>query len=175
MASPARRRVQTKHSRAVSQDTSALPTSNGDKGRPILAIDYGRSRMGLAISDALGLTARPLAVYVRTNRRTDVARLREICRQHDVGIILVGCPLHLDGSMSEMAEETTRFADRLRKNLGLPVELVDERLSSWEAHQVQKQAAPRGSSSGSGRSNIDDIAAAVILRDYLSRRRGARD
>jgi len=140
-------------------------------GRPILAIDYGRRRMGLALSDALGVTARPLAVCQRTNRRGDLVRLREICRRHHVGAILVGWPLHLDGSASEMALEAARFAERLRRNLGLPVELVDERLSSWEAQQVLDQASPRGRVSRGGRKTLDDVAAAVILRDYLSRTR----
>ncbi len=88
-------------------------------GRSILAVDYGRKRMGLALSDALGLTARPLAICTRSNRRGDITRLREICRRHTVGTIIVGWPLHLDGSASEMGQEAARFAERLRKNLGL--------------------------------------------------------
>jgi putative holliday junction resolvase len=136
--------------------------------RSILAVDYGRKRMGLALSDALGLTARPLAICTRTNRRGDLARLREICRRHTVGTIIVGWPLHLDGSASEMGQEAARFAERLRKNLGLPVHLVDERLSSWEARQTLEETTPRR-----GRKDVDDIAAAVILRDYLSRARRA--
>ncbi len=105
---------------------------------------------------------------MRTNRRADLTRLREICREHGVGTIVVGCPVHLDGSASEMSEEASRFAERLRRNLGLPVHLVDERLSSWEARQTAEENAPR-----QGRKNVDDIAAAVILRDYLSQSRNA--
>ncbi len=103
--------------------------------------------MGLALSDACGLTARPLATWTRTNRRQDLLRLRELCRSHAVGKIVVGWPVHLDGAPAEMAEEAARFADRLRKQLGLPVDLLDERLSSWEAEQAIREAAPRGRAS----------------------------
>lgn len=151
------------------------PTSAQSPGRGrILAIDYGRRRIGLALSDALGLTAQPLDTLVRTNRRGDLRRLREIARRHEVRRILVGHPVHLDGTESEMAIEAARFAARVEKHLRLPVELVDERLSSWEAEQLAPRAL-RGKrrAAGSRRrpSGIDQLAAAVILRDYLDRRR----
>ena len=139
----------------------------------MLAIDYGRRRMGLALSDELGITARPLVTWTRINRRRDLARLRELCRQHRVAKIIVGWPLRLDGTAGEMAEEAAGFAGRVRKNLGLPVELADERLSSWAAGQSIEEAAPRGRASRSQRATLDEVAAAVILRDYLSRTRSA--
>jgi putative Holliday junction resolvase len=146
--------------------------------RAILAIDYGRRRIGLALSDESGLTARPLGILPRTNRRHDVVRLRELCRSHAVGSIVVGWPIHLDGTPGTMAAEAARFAERLRKQLGLPVDLLDERLSSWEAEQAISARVPRkGASLGKSRKRktLDDLAAAVILRDYLSRAaRGTR-
>lgn len=104
----------------------------------------------------------------RTNRRNDLRRLREIVRRHEIRRIVIGHPLHLDGSAGEMAAETVRFAARIEKQLGLPVELVDERLSSWEAEQMLagKKAAPRKRAA-----ELDQLAAAVILRDYLERER----
>lgn len=134
----------------------------------VLAIDYGRRRLGLALSDPARLTARPLATLERTNRRNDLRRLREIVRQHDVRRIVVGHPLHLDGTAGEMAAEAARFAVRIEKQLGLPVELVDERLSSWEAEQVlaATETAPRNRAT-----KLDQVAAAVILRDFLARER----
>lgn len=142
---------------------------------PVLAIDYGRRRIGLALSDALGLTAQPLAALERTNRRKDLRRLREIVRKYDVQRIVVGHPLRLDGSAGEMAAETARFAVRIEKQLGLSVELVDERLSTWEAEQML--AATRASARkqrGKAKfhrrgGEIDPVAAAVILRDFLER------
>ncbi|MGH9859622.1 MAG: Holliday junction resolvase RuvX [Candidatus Acidiferrales bacterium] len=132
----------------------------------MLAIDYGRKRMGLAVSDEMGLTARPLATLTRTNRRNDLRRLREIARENCVGRILVGHPLNLDGTAGEMAGEAARFAERIRKELGLPVELADERLSTWEAAQIHG-AHPRRRPR---EAPVDAVAAAVTLRDYLERR-----
>ena len=143
--------------------------SRGGPRRVILAIDYGRRRIGLALSDECGLTARPLEILPRTNRRHDIVRLRALCRTHAVGSIVVGWPLHLDGTPGAMAAEAARFADRLRKQLGLPVDLLDERLSSWEAEQVISATKPREGASLRKRKTLDDLAAAVILRDYLSR------
>lgn len=138
------------------------------KPRRILAIDYGRKRIGLALSDELGLTAQPLATFLRTNRRNDLRRLREICRKHAVARILVGHPLHMTGESSPMAEEAALFAARLQKDLGIEVELVDERLTSWEAAQTMAEVK---SSSRRKRAPIDDVAAAVLLRDYLEHKK----
>jgi putative Holliday junction resolvase len=125
--------------------------------------------MGLALSDQCGLTARPLGILTRTNRRQDVIRLRALCRDHAVGGIVVGWPIRLDGTPGTMAAEAARFADRLRKQLGLPVDLLDERLSSWEAERVSGESEPRQRASLRKSKTLDDLAAAVILRDYLSR------
>lgn len=131
----------------------------------ILAVDYGRKRIGLAISDELGLTAQPLATIARANRRNDMRRLREICAMHDVTRILVGHPLHITGEASEMSAEAARFAERLAKDTGIETELVDERLTTWEAKQTmtQTKSSTRRKSEG-----IDAVAAAVLLRDYLA-------
>ena len=139
----------------------------------MLAIDYGRRRIGLALSDPLGLTAQPLETLARTNRRGDLRRLREIVRQHEVRRIVVGHPLNLDGTSGEMAAEAAQFAVRVARQLRLPVELVDERLSSWEAEQMlAAERAISGKRCGGG---VDHLAAAVILRDYLERRQARTD
>ena len=147
------------------------PSSSRRLAGRVLAVDYGRKRLGLALSDELGLTARPLATLERTNRNDDLRRLRELAREHGVALILVGHPVHLDGSSSEMAAEAARFAERVRKQLGLPVEMVDERLSSWEAQQAiaATRRAPGGKAGPARRGELDQVAAAVILRDYLAR------
>ena len=132
----------------------------------ILAIDYGRKRIGLAISDELQITAQPLQVMKRVNRREDLRRLRDICRKEGVARILVGHPLHITGEAGEMAEEAARFAARLRKELGIEVDLVDERLTSWEATQM---VAETGSATHRKASSLDDVAAAIFLREYLER------
>jgi len=133
------------------------------KPNRILAVDYGRKRIGLALSDELGLTAQPLATVVRTNRRDNLRRLREICIKQGVGRIIVGHPVRMSGEAGEMADEAARFADRLKKETGIDVELMDERLTSWEAGQIVAAMSGR-----KGRP-LDDVAAALLLREYLER------
>jgi putative holliday junction resolvase len=157
--------------RPGAQTSAALP------GR-VLGLDYGRRRIGLAISDELRITARPAGILERKNRSDVFRRLREIARQHSARRIVVGYPLNLDGTAGEMAEEAARFAARIRKELGIDVDLVDERLTSWAAHQEMAEtarASRRDDRTTAPQS--DDLAAAILLRDYLGRdqRRSSRD
>jgi putative Holliday junction resolvase len=132
----------------------------------ILAIDYGRTRIGLALSDELRLTAQPLTTLVRRNRRQDLSSLREICRAYGVTRIIVGHPLDLSGQASELADEVARFAARLKRELAIEVELADERLTSWEAERTM---AEKKSVARRRCKHLDDVAAAILLRDYLER------
>ena len=146
-----------------------LDETEVSRGR-LLAIDYGRRRIGLAISDELRLTAQPLETLERTNRRKDLSRLREVVRKWKVAGIVVGHPLRMDGTAGEMAREAEQFAKRLQKELCVRVELSDERLSSWEAEQTVEEPKHRRSK----KREMDSIAAAVILRDYLERKRESK-
>ncbi|HKT46039.1 MAG TPA: Holliday junction resolvase RuvX [Candidatus Acidoferrales bacterium] len=139
----------------------------------ILAIDYGRRRIGIAVADSAVGIAEPLATLERVNRNEDMRRLRELAREHRVKQILVGLPLRLDGTRGEMAEEAERFAQRVRKQIGIPVQLVDERLSSWEAERKMeeefgKQLRSLSRKKGESKISVDSIAAVVILREFLS-------
>jgi len=134
--------------------------------------------MGLAVADAQARLARPLGILARKNRNEDLRRLREIVREHGVKRIVIGLPLRLDGSKGEMAAEVERFAERVSKQIGLPVELVDERLTSWEAENLleEKGGGRSGRAVNSGKKqkkesakSVDALAAAVILREYLAR------
>jgi putative Holliday junction resolvase len=149
----------------------------GAIAKTILSVDYGRARIGLAIATAEARLARPLATLERINRNEDMRRLRELARAHEVKQIVVGLPLLLDGTRGEMAEEAERFAQRARKQIGVPVEMVDERLTSWEAERLleeefgkkyrdesQKKKKPE-----SEKPTVDSVAAAVILREYLAK------
>ena len=149
------------------QENDHSTAAGGARPRRILAIDYGRKRIGLALSDELGLTAQPLSTLVRTNRRNDLRRLREVCRTHEVAQIIVGHPLHMTGAAGEMADEAARFSARLAKELGLEVKLVDERLTSWEAERMLVETKSKRRKGQA----LDDVAAAILLRDYLERRR----
>lgn len=128
----------------------------------ILAIDYGRRRIGLAISDELGVIAQPLATIERKNRRADLQRLRDLVKRNEVRAILVGFPIHLNGKSSEMAEEAARFAAVIREALKLPVELRDERLTSWEAEQMAEELGFKK------KADLDSLSAAILLREYLN-------
>ena len=146
----------------------------------ILAIDYGRARLGLAIADAQVGLPRPLATLERINRNEDMRRLRRIVREQDIREVVVGLPLRLDGTRGEMAEEAARLAARVRKQLGVPVEMVDERLTSWEAQRLLEEQVGRIGHKRSKRpgkrkepleiQTVDTIAAALILQEYLRRR-----
>jgi putative Holliday junction resolvase len=138
---------------------AALEKLSPPRFGPVLAIDYGRKRWGLALSDELGVISRPLATWIRTNRRRDITRLRELVRREGVRRIVVGLPLHLDGAPSEMSAEAARFAVQVGRQLGLPVALADERLTSWQAAQEHR---PRRGDAG-----LDARAAALILEEYL--------
>jgi putative Holliday junction resolvase len=124
--------------------------------------------------------AQPLSTLERVNRNEDMRRLRELVREHGVRQIVVGLPLRLDGTRGEMAEEVERFALRVRKQIGLPVELVDERLTSWEAERLleevqgrfihdEKLTGSRKPKRVQAKMTVDSVAAAVILKEYLER------
>jgi putative Holliday junction resolvase len=144
----------------------------------ILAVDYGRARIGLAIAESLQGIAQPLGTLKRVNRNEDMRRLRELVRDHAVKLVLVGLPLRLDGARGEMAEETQGFAERIRKQIGVPVEMADERLTSWEAERLLEEEFGRKSKRIDGASKkkdaakftVDSVAATIILREYLERR-----
>ena len=145
----------------------------------ILAVDYGRARIGLALADAQTRMPQPLSTMERVNRNEDMRRLRELVREHAVKQIVVGLPLRLDGTHGDMAEEVERFAQRVRKQIGVPVEMVDERLTSWEAERLMEEIQGRfirdeklggkKSKSVQAKMTVDAVAAAVILKEYLDR------
>lgn len=145
------------------------PTSPEVSWGRILALDYGRKRIGLAISDELTLIARPLPTLVRTNRRNDLRRLKEICRRNGIALLIIGLPFHITGEESEMTQEASHFAARLEKEFGIKVKLLDERLTSWEAQRTARETRPR---SRRKHQDLDSLAAAILLRDYLSLKRG---
>jgi putative Holliday junction resolvase len=160
----------------------SVPCSTADTAKrvAILAVDYGRARIGLALADSETRMAQPLSTMERVNRNEDMRRLRELVREQGVRQIVVGLPLRLDGSRGEMAEEAERFAQRVRKQIGVPVELVDERLTSWEAERLmeeiqgrfirdEKLAGGKKSKNARAKMTVDAVAAAVILKEYLDR------
>jgi putative holliday junction resolvase len=127
----------------------------------ILALDYGSARIGCAISDPSETLARPLTVL----EPPDPQRVAELVQEHEVEGVVIGMPVHLNGSEGEQAQATLRFSEQLRRLLDVPVEEYDERLTTRMA-QASRQAGARAPE--------DALAAAHLLESYMaSRRKGS--
>lgn len=150
--------------------------------KTILGVDYGRARIGLAIASDAARLPKPLTTLERINRNEDMRRLRELAREHAVKQIVVGLPLLLDGTRGEMAEEAERFAQRVRKQIGVAVEMQDERLTSWEAERLLEEEfgkkyhdeTEKKRRTPTEKVTVDSVAATVILREYLAKHDDAR-
>jgi putative Holliday junction resolvase len=134
----------------------------------VLALDLGKRRIGLALSDELGITAQGLETFVRSNIREDLARLAELVSQKNVALILMGNPLHMSGRESRQTEYTREFAARLQAATGLPIEFRDERLTTVEAERVLRQS---GISIQKRAKAVDRLAAVILLESYLDSQR----
>ncbi len=134
----------------------------------ILALDYGRRRIGLAVSDDLGITAQGLETFTRGRIRQDLEGLAKIAGETGAVEIVVGDPKHLSGDSSRSSEEAREFAGRLGARTGLPIRFWDERLTSVEAQRVLKET---GISSRKRAGAVDRLAAMLILESYLEWKR----
>lgn len=138
-----------------------------NSARRILAIDYGSRRMGLAVSDALGITAQGLDTLERKNKRSDFARLERTIREYQVKEIVLGNPLRMSGEEGTQARKVAEFAEELRRRFGLPVQLWDERLTSSEANRLLREAEV---SLHRRTQAVDRMAATLILQSFLQAR-----
>ena len=134
-----------------------------------LGIDFGEKRIGLAISDPEGRLAVPLATLERRNDRSALRQIAEIVRREGIERLVLGEPKGLDGRGGENAERVRRFGERLSEMTGLPLELVDEALTSVEAAGRLRQAGI-GVRWEAGR--VDAVAAQILLQEVLDRGRG---
>lgn len=133
----------------------------------ILALDVGEKRIGLAVSDPLGITAQGLEVLIRKDPQTDLARLLEVAREWHVQEIVVGVPRHMDGREGKQAPAIMALAQALGDALGARVTPWDERLTTVEAERVLLQA---DMSRRRRRRVVDQVAAVLILQSYLEYR-----
>ena len=134
----------------------------------MLALDVGKKRIGLAVSDELGLTAQGIETLARTRIREDLDKLKQIAARWNVQLLLVGRPLHMSGDESRQSEYTREFADRLQRQLALPLVYWDERLSSAEAERLLRAG---GASLTQRKKAVDRLAATLLLESYLDHRR----
>lgn len=133
-----------------------------------LGLDVGKKRLGVAGCDGLGLLATGLTTINRTSWKEDLRQLSLIIKERQVEILVVGLPYHLDGRLGFQAQQVQKFAEKVSRSLQLPIEYVDERLTSVEA-ESQLKAQKKFSSRNKGA--IDCRAAAIILQQWLDTRR----
>jgi putative holliday junction resolvase len=139
-----------------------------------LALDVGDRRIGLAITDPLGLTAQPLFTLHRTTLRADLKSIARFIRQHNVEVLLIGNPLHADGSPSPQAAKAQAFAQALQDaHPTLTHHLLDERLTTHDAHALLDRSGHSSRSTGRSarldrKDIIDQVAATLLLESFLS-------
>lgn len=130
-----------------------------------LALDVGSKNIGVAVSDALGISVRAVETVRRKSLQADLARLKSIAEDLEVEGVVVGLPLRMDGTAGDAAQAVLRFIEQLRAELTVPVFTQDERLTSYEAEQLMSE---RGLSRAERRARSDEVAATIILQDYLA-------
>ena len=148
-----------------------MPASENPRQR-VLGMDVGARRIGLAVSDPLGITAQGIETLERRNKRSDFGILERVIKRYEVGEIVVGYPLKMSGDTGSQSDKMTAFADELRRRFALPVHLWDERLTTAEAHRILDETAM----STKRRSEvIDQMAAVLILQSFLEARSQERN
>lgn len=129
----------------------------------LLALDVGERRIGVAVSDPTGIVARPLTTIVRASRKKDFKNIARLVEENQVGKVVVGLPLSLDGTEGPQAQQIRRYGERLAQTLSVPILFWDERYSTVTAKELLKDRGKRRSA----REDIDAVAAAVFLQSFL--------
>ena len=135
----------------------------GIEGR-VLALDLGKKRIGLAISDELGITAQGLETLERRGRRDDIETLRRLATERGVTRFLLGDPMHMSGEASRQGAYTREFAGELERKTGLRVEFRDER---WTSREAERSIRGEGVANKSRKPTIDMLSAVILLQSYL--------
>lgn len=132
----------------------------------LLGLDIGDTRIGVAISDALGIAAHPLCTLTRKNRQVDLIVISDLVSIHEVECVVIGLPISLDGSLGTQAETVQKFAKRLEGVLDVPIAFQDERFTTAEAEEILREL---GKDTREQKGIIDEVAAVLILKDYMNR------
>jgi putative holliday junction resolvase len=167
------------YNRAVHFDNKAASSESQDRApsqnetptaRPVgrvLGLDVGARRIGIAVSDPLGITAQGLDTLQRKNKRHDFERLRQVISEYEVKEIVVGLPLRMSGAEGIQSDKMRLFAEDLRKRFRLPVHLWDERLTSAEANRLLRETDLSIEKRGKA---VDRMAAVLILQGWMEQR-----
>ena len=130
----------------------------------VLAIDHGTKRMGLAISDELGMIAQPMEFVLAEPFAGFVARLKEIIQEKKVELLLIGLPRNMDGSYGPAVAKVQECIARLKESVAIPIKTWDERLTTTQAHRMLIQTNMRREKR---KERVDQVAAAILLQSYL--------
>jgi putative Holliday junction resolvase len=141
-----------------------MPRTNSSHSRRTLGLDVGSKRIGLAVSDLLGITAQGIETLHRQNKRLDFAQLENVIRQYQITEMVVGYPLRMSGIEGIQAEKMQLFAEELRQRFQLPVHLWDERLSSAQANRLLRETDMSIKRRGQV---VDQMAAVLILQSWM--------
>jgi putative holliday junction resolvase len=133
----------------------------------VMGLDVGSRRIGIAVSDPLGITAQGLETLQRRNKRTDLAALEQVIREYSVKEIVIGLPLRMSGAEGTQSEKMQVFAEELRKKFRLPVHLWDERLTSAEANRLLRETELSIEKRAKA---VDRMAAILILQSWMENR-----
>lgn len=134
----------------------------GDRKPRIMGIDFGDSRIGIALSDPLGIMATPYTIITRTEEEKDIAAIIDIIQQNGVGNVVIGLPISMNGTLGMQAEKVKAFATELGKKIDIPVEFRDERLSTVVARNLVRESRKTDR-----KTRYDAVAAALILQSYI--------
>lgn len=134
----------------------------------LLGLDIGDTRIGVALSDALGIAAHPLCTLTRKNRKVDLIAISDLVSIHKVERVVIGLPISLDGSIGVQAQKIEKFAQRLAHVIEIPIEFQDERFTTAEAEEILREL---NKDTKAQKELTDEVAAVIILRDYLNRSR----
>ena len=135
----------------------------------LLGLDIGDTRIGVAISDALEVTAHPLCTLTRKNRQVDLILIADLVSIHEVERVIIGLPISLDDSLGTQAEKVQKFAKRLEGVIDVPIAFQDERFTTAEAQELLREL---GKDAREQKGLVDEVAAVLILRDYLNHQQG---
>lgn len=134
----------------------------------VLGIDFGDRNIGLSLSDRLRLTAQPLGTYVLGVEKENLKYFRDLISQHEVGEIVIGLPLRMDGSLGTRAQKTQEFASWMKKFLDIPITLWDERLTTVQAESILREQNIKGIRK---KTLEHQVSATLILANYLEAKR----
>jgi putative holliday junction resolvase len=154
----------------IAEHGAELASDHGSSVRSlgrVLGLDVGSRRIGVAVSDPLGITAQGLETLQRTNKRQDFEYLRHVIREYGVKEIVVGLPLRMSGAEGTQSAKMRAFAEDLQKKFGLPIHLWDERLTSAEANRILRETELSIDKRGK---SVDRMAAILILQGWMDSR-----